>query len=190
MAKGTKLSEFEKGEITALKRVRKPQREILKALGCSKTVICNYLKSPNKYEARKPTDRLEKLSSQFLEKNCSRNKKENFVNMKNIENSIESIRKHLNNEEIKHKKRISRPRLTMKHREKWLEYARQYQTMSTKEWRKVVFSDEKKFNLDNPDDFQKDLYAKKISRRELLNKAKWRRIYYDVRGGLLIFRKT
>ena len=31
----------------------------------------------------------------------------------------------------------------MKPSEKRLEYARQYQTMSAKEWRKVVFSDEK-----------------------------------------------
>ena len=66
MAKGTKLSEFEKGEITALKRVGKPQREISKALGCSKTVICNYLKSLNKYGTRKPTDWPEKLSPQFI----------------------------------------------------------------------------------------------------------------------------
>ena len=43
MAKGTKLFEFEKDKITALKRVRKSQREISKALGCSKTVISNYL---------------------------------------------------------------------------------------------------------------------------------------------------
>ena len=42
MAKGTKISEFEKGEITTLKRVRKSQGEILKDLGCSKIVICNY----------------------------------------------------------------------------------------------------------------------------------------------------
>ena len=50
MAKGTtKLSEFEKDEITALKRVAKSQRKISKALERSKTVICNYLKSPNKY---------------------------------------------------------------------------------------------------------------------------------------------
>ena len=41
MAKGTKLSEFEKREITALKRVGKSHREISKAFGRSKTVICN-----------------------------------------------------------------------------------------------------------------------------------------------------
>ena len=52
----------------------------------------------------------------------------------------------------------------MKHKEKWLEYARQYQTMSPKEWRK-------KFNLDGPDGFQKYWHAKEFSRRELLNKA-------------------
>ena len=48
----------------------------------------------------------------------------------------------------------------MKHKEKRLEYARQYQTKNAKEWRKVVFSDEKKFNLDGPDTFQKHWYAK------------------------------
>ena len=41
MAKGTILSEFEKGEITALKNVEKSQREISNALGLSKTAICN-----------------------------------------------------------------------------------------------------------------------------------------------------
>ena len=55
MAKGNKLSEFEKGETTTEKRVGTSQREILKALGRSKTVICNYLKSPNKHGTRKPT---------------------------------------------------------------------------------------------------------------------------------------
>ena len=69
--------------------------------------------------------------------------------------SSRTIRTHLNNEKIKHKKRIHRPRLTMKHKEKRLEYAGQYQTTSAKKWRKVVFSNEKKFYLDCPHSFQK-----------------------------------
>ena len=66
MAKGTKISEFEKSEITALKkRVGKSHNEISKVLERSKTVISNYLKSPNKYGTRKPTGRPENLSPQF-----------------------------------------------------------------------------------------------------------------------------
>ena len=48
----------------------------------------------------------------------------------------------------------------MKHREKQLEYARQYQTMSAKEWQKVVFLNKKKFRLDGPNGFQKYCHAK------------------------------
>ena len=75
MAKEIKLSEFEKGKIPALKRVRKSQREISKALGHCKTIICNYLKSPNKYGTRKSTGRLEKLSLQFKRRIVSKIKR-------------------------------------------------------------------------------------------------------------------
>ena len=51
MTKETKLSVFENGEITALKRVGKFQREIAKSLGRCKTVICNYLNTLNSYGA-------------------------------------------------------------------------------------------------------------------------------------------
>ena len=44
---------------------------------------------------------------------------------------------------------------SMKHKEKQLGYAHQYQTMSAKEQQKVVFSDKKIFNLDGPNSFQK-----------------------------------
>ena len=65
MAKGTELSEFEKGNLTALKRVGKSQREISNALRRSKIVICYFSKNPNKHGTRKLTGRAEKLSPQF-----------------------------------------------------------------------------------------------------------------------------
>ena len=79
-----KLAEIVKGEIIAQKRVEKSQREILKALGRSKTVICNYLKSLNKHRTGKPIGWPEKIIITISERNCSRSKKENF-NIKYIE---------------------------------------------------------------------------------------------------------
>ena len=123
-------------------------------------------------ERGKLPGRPEKLSPQF-----KRSKKENFVNIKiakylgDAPYSTKTIRRHLNKEKMKHKKIIHRPRLTMKHKMKRLEYARQYQIMTAKECRKVVFLDEKKFNLDGSNVFQKYWHAKNISRRKLLNKA-------------------
>ena len=89
--------------------------------------------------------------------------------------------RHLNKEKNKHKKIIHRPRLTMKHKEKRLEYACQYQTMRAKEWHKVVFSDEKKFNLYGPEVFEKYWHAKKIPEENYTTKQG---------GGQLIFRKN
>ena len=126
MPKGTKLSEFGKENITALKRVGKSKREISKALGRSKTVICNYLKSPNKYGTRKPTGRLEKVSLQFKRRIARKVKKKAssiskiLKSLVNTPYSTRTIWRHLNNEKIKHKKRLHRPRLTMKYKEKRL----------------------------------------------------------------------
>ena len=48
-----------------------------------------------------------------------------------------TIRRYLNNEKIKHEKKLHRPRLTVKYRKKRLEYARQYQTMNAKNGEKL-----------------------------------------------------
>ena len=198
MPKGNKLSEFEKGEITSSEKSQKSRREISKAfLGRSKIVICSYLKSPNKYGTRKPTGRPEKLS-QFTKRIVHEVKNKTSSTSKILKSLVGSpcatrtIKRHLNNEWIKHKERIHRPRLTMKHKEKRVKYPRQYQTMSAKEWRKVDFSDEKKFNLDGSDGFSEVLSRKIFSKRELITQQGIieEDLFWSGGGGVLIFRKT
>ena len=63
----------------------------------------------------------------------------------------------------------------MKHKEKWLEYAHQYQTMNAKKWQKVVFSDKKKFNLDSPDGYQKYWHAKNFPEENYSTSHNWGR---------------
>ena len=58
----------------------------------------------------------------------------------------------------------------MKQKEKQLEYALQYQTMSAQEWRKVVFLDVKKFNLDDTDGFAKYWQAKEFPEENYLTR--------------------
>ena len=83
MVKGTKLSEFEKGEVQLWKNSENLREKFRRLyLGRSKAVICNYLTSPIK----KKTDwQAIKIITTIQEKNCSGSKKENFAHMKNIE---------------------------------------------------------------------------------------------------------
>ena len=111
MAKETRLSEFEQGEITTLKRVGKYQKEILQALGRSKTITCNCLKSPNKYRTRKLTARQKTIITTIREKNCSRSKKENSSISKILKSLVDALRctrtmrNHFNNKKSKQKKK-------------------------------------------------------------------------------------
>ena len=65
----------------------------------------------------------------------------------------------------------------MKHKKKRLEYARQYQTISAKEWWIVVFSDGKKFNLDDSDGLQKYWHAQYFPEENFSTRN---RISYDL----------
>ena len=99
MAKVTNLSEYEKGEITVLKKSRKIS-------GRSKNVICNYLKSPNKYVTEKPTGRPEKLSPLFkkgIVREVRKKTSSTSIILKSLVDAPCStciIRRHLNNEKL------------------------------------------------------------------------------------------
>ena len=62
MSKGTKLSEYEKGQIIALQRVGKSKREIARVIQRSDRVVRNYLSNHSSYGLTKRSGRKKKLS--------------------------------------------------------------------------------------------------------------------------------
>ena len=52
---------------------------------------------------------------------------------------------------LKYKKMINAPMMTMRHREKRLKWGRRFMEKGDIFWNKFIFSDEKKFNRDEPD---------------------------------------
>ena len=62
MARGRKLSDIEKGQITAYKLDGKSNRQIATLLGRSPTLIDNYVKDSAGYGTRKSTGRPSKVS--------------------------------------------------------------------------------------------------------------------------------
>ena len=110
------------------------------------------------YAAKPHTGRPRMLSSRSV-RQVLRLASTSNVSARDISNTIDqkvtprTIINYLHRSEtFEFTKKVSKPTLTDKHKAKRLEFARIHHTW-TNQWHNVIFSDEKKFNMDGPDGY-------------------------------------
>lgn len=153
------LDAYQLGKIDGLISQGLSQTEVAKRVHCSQSAISRYVNSMT-YRSEKISKkgRPQKLTPRTTRKICNlatthRYSIREIQREVPFEVSVGSIHKALkDNPNIASRKMMKRPLLLQTHRERRLIFAREYMAFKG-DWKKVVFSDEKKFNLDGPDGY-------------------------------------
>ena len=159
MGRGKRLSEC---EIVTIKNLRKENcciAKIAKLLSRSRKIIYNLLRNVEEYGKKKSTGR-PKVTTDRQRRAILRVTSNSVAtareiaaeagvntNVRNVQRIIKQCKY------IKRKKLMSKPPLTKRHKEARLQFAEKC-IHWRKKWRRVIFSDEKRFTLDGPDGYR------------------------------------
>ncbi len=158
MPKGFPLSESEIKTINRLINENLSHRQIALKIKRSKTLVTNYLKNPKSYGNLKRSGRRISLEPR-PRRQILRVASSNTISCKKIAGTLGlkvsrwTINRIINQSGyIRYAKKIVSPALTDGHKELRLSWAKEHMTWN-EEWKNIIWSDEKKFNMDGPDGF-------------------------------------
>lgn len=163
MPKGLQLTSTEIAKIKTLKAQKLSNREIAKKIGRSNSVVNNFINLGPFYGKIKRSGRKRKVSLPLKRLITSKAKDQGMnaaqikaeldlpIGVRRVQQILQQtqpgVLKSTNN------KKMKKSELTPKHIKARMEFAKNHMSW-TDEWRQVIFSDERKFNLDGPDGCQ------------------------------------
>jgi len=165
MGKAGVMSLLERQKVDFFHSQGLSNRNIAKKINRSSRTVDRYLKDPEKY-GKNFKGKKRELSERAVRKivRIASNSTKSAAKIKElagIKASLSTVQRTIRNaEHLKHLETKKKPPLNAIRKEKRLRFAKEYMTLNVQsdtrlnDGRSVVFTDEKRFNLDGPDGFQ------------------------------------